>query len=77
MRRRKALWSNERSYRRKRIQECQTYKEIHTIIDDWMDYYNNDRYQWRLAKLSPNEYYQYITTGIYPIKGENPFIRYR
>lgn len=55
-----------------RIQECTTNKEIHTIIDDWMDYYNNDRYQWRLAKLSPNEYYQYITTGIYPIKGKIP-----
>ena len=35
-------------------------------IDDWMDYYNNDRYQWDLAKLSPNEYYDYLTTGIYP-----------
>lgn len=34
-----------------------------------MDYYNNDRYQWGLARLSPNEYYQYIITGIYPIKG--------
>lgn len=37
-----------------------------------MDYYNNDRYQWRLARLSPNEYYQYIITGIYPIKGRVP-----
>ena len=37
-----------------------------------MDYYNNDRYQWELAKLSPNEYYKYITTGIYPIKGKIP-----
>ncbi len=27
------------------------------------------RYQWQLAKLSPNEYYGYITTGIYPLKG--------
>ena len=32
----------------------------------WMDYYNNDRCQWDLAKLSPNEYYHYITTGEYP-----------
>lgn len=31
-----------------------------------MDYYNNDRCQWDLAKLSPNEYYHYITTGEYP-----------
>ena len=33
-----------------------------------IDYYNNERYQWQLAKLAPNEYYNYITTGIYPIK---------
>ncbi|MDD7008616.1 MAG: hypothetical protein PUI25_06240 [Spirochaetales bacterium] len=38
-----------------------------------MDYYNNDRYQWELARLSPNEYYQYITTGIYLIKERIPF----
>ena len=31
-----------------------------------MDYYNNNRCQWDLAKLSPNEYYHYITTGEYP-----------
>lgn len=37
-----------------------------------MDYYNNDRYQWGLARLSPNEYYRYIITGIYPIKGRVP-----
>lgn len=42
-----------------------TFEEIKTVIDDWMDYYNNDRYQWKLSKLSPNEYYNYITTGIY------------
>ena len=55
-----------------RIQKCTTYKEIQNVIDDWMDYYNNDRYQWGLARLSPNEYYQYIITGIYPIKGRVP-----
>ena len=53
-----------------RIKECTKYSEIAAIIDDWMDYYNNDRYQWELAKLSPNEYYEYVTTGIYPIKGK-------
>lgn len=34
-------------------------------IDGWMDYYNNDRYQWDLVKLPPNEYYDYLTTGVY------------
>ena len=32
----------------------------------WMNYYNNDRLQWVLAKLSPNEYWEYITTDEYP-----------
>ena len=36
-------------------------------FDDWIDYYNNDRYKLSLGKLSPNEYYRYITTGEYPI----------
>ena len=46
---------------------CLTHGQICDIIDDWMDYYNNERYQWDLAKLSPNEFYEYITTGIYPL----------
>ncbi len=33
-----------------------------------MDYYNNDRYQWNLAKLAPNHYATYLKTGIYPIE---------
>lgn len=57
---------------KKKLEECSTYDDVKGVIDDWMDYYNNDRYQWRLAKLSPNEYYEYITTGIYPLKGVNP-----
>lgn len=47
---------------------CKIFEEIKKIIDDWMDYYNNDRYQWDLAKLSPSEYYKYVITGEYPIK---------
>lgn len=53
------------------LSECTTFAQVKVIIDDWMDYYNNERYQWQLAKLSPNEYYQYITTGTYPLKGIN------
>ena len=50
------------------LSDCKTFEEVKNIIDDWMDYYNNDRYQWDLAKLSPSEYYKYVTTGEYPIK---------
>lgn len=59
---------------KKKLEKCTEFSEVKSIIDDWMDYYNNDRYQWKLAKLSPNEYYEYITTGIYPIKGITPSI---
>ena len=51
------------------VSGCTKYREVKTIVDDWIDYYNNERYQWQLAKLSPNEFYEYITTGIYPLKG--------
>ena len=50
-----------------RIKEARSFEEVHIIVDDWMDYYNKDRYQWQLAKLSPDEYYRYLTTGIYPL----------
>jgi hypothetical protein len=49
------------------ISGCETHKQIATVIDDWIDYYNNDRYQWDLAKLAPSEYYVYVTTGAYPL----------
>ena len=49
------------------LKNCSTYLEVHAVIDDYMYYYNNHRYQWRLAKLSPNEYYNFVTTGEYPL----------
>lgn len=51
------------------LSECKTFREVKKQIDNWMDYYNNHRYQWQLEKLSPNEYYNYITTGNYPLEG--------
>lgn len=49
-----------------RVKICETYDGLNKIIDDYMNYYNNYRYQWNLAKLSPNEYYKYSITGEYP-----------
>lgn len=43
------------------------FEDVSAGIDDWMDYYNNDRSQWNLNKLTPNEFYNYITTGINPL----------
>ena len=44
-----------------------SFDDVKRKIDDWMDYYNNDRYQWELLKLSPVEYYTYLQTGVYPL----------
>ena len=49
------------------IAMMRTYDEVSAKITDWMDYYNNERYQWDLAKLSPAEFFRYTETGIYPL----------
>ena len=49
------------------IAMCDTFDDVLARIDDWMDYYNNDRGQWDLLKLTPKEYYEYLQTGIYPL----------
>ena len=50
-----------------KVKKCYAFEELKQVIDEYIDYYNNERYQWDLAKLSPVEYYKYITTGEYPI----------
>ena len=52
------------------LSECETFDQVKAVIDDWIDYYNNDRYQWQLAKLSPNEFYRYLLSGVYPLLGK-------
>lgn len=49
------------------ISQCVDFAEVKYKIDDWIQYYNDERYQWQLAKLSPNQYYDYVTTGKYPL----------
>ena len=49
------------------ISRCKGYEEVQERVSDWMDYYNNDRGQWDLKKLTPREYYQYMLTGVYPL----------
>lgn len=36
----------------------ETFDDVKERIDDWMDYYNNDRYQTILNGMSPNEFYK-------------------
>lgn len=50
-----------------KMKSWKSFEDVKKDIDDWFDYYNNDRYQWQLAKLSPRQYYEYVTTGNYPL----------
>ena len=54
------------------VSGCVTNADIEAVISDWIDYYNSERYQWDLAKLSPKEYYGYVTTGVYPLSFPPP-----
>ena len=49
------------------IAKRKVYQDVVAQVEDWIDYYNNDRYQWDLLKLSPAEFYRYLQTGIYPL----------
>ena len=57
------------------VAKCKTYDDVRFIVKDWMQYYNNERYQWDLLKLAPKEYYEYIKTGYYPIPNFNNEIK--
>ncbi len=48
------------------------FAQVKSEVDNYMDYYNKERYQWDLAKLSPDEFYQFVTTKVYPLKIKNP-----
>lgn len=49
---------------------CSTYGDLCNEIDNYMDYYNNERYQWKLAKLAPNQYAVYLITRKHPLNEE-------
>lgn len=45
-----------------KIKTCISFDEVKSIIDDWIDYYNNDRCVWKLNKLPPTEFYKLISS---------------
>ena len=56
---------------KEKLKKATSVAEVKAIVDDYIDFYNNYRYQWDLAKLSPNEFYDFYTTGNYPMKVVN------
>ena len=65
------FFSNLKDHIRPRIANCSTFEEVLGNVKHFITYYNNERYQWKLAKLSPAEYYKFCMTGVYPLLVEN------
>lgn len=62
-----------------KVKQCDNFESVPSLIVDYIDYYNSNRYQIKLANLSPNEYLKYYKTGEYPLKHiikENELIKY-
>lgn len=38
------------------LTSCKTFEEVVQVVDEYMDYYNNDRYQWGLKRMTPRAY---------------------
>lgn len=42
------------------FEECSTFEEIVRVVDDYIEYYNNHRYQWGLKKMTPKQYRNHL-----------------
>lgn len=51
---------------RKYMRNWTSIQDVIERIEDWMDYYNTERYQIGLEMMAPDEYYRYLTQGILP-----------
>ena len=40
--------------------ECKTFEELLMLITEYMEYYNNKRYQWDLKKMTPVQYRDHL-----------------
>lgn len=45
---------------------CKDYESAKTLVENYIHAYNHQHYQYELAGLTPSEYYQLITTNVYP-----------
>lgn len=50
------------------VARCRVFSDAKQIVDGYLEAYNTKHYQYDLAALTPAEFYQYATTGIYPLE---------
>ena len=46
---------------------CKTLAAALKLVDGYLKAYNGEHYQYELAGLTPEEFYSYATTGVYPL----------
>ena len=49
------------------VARCQNLAAAMKLVDGYLKAYNTEHYQYELAGLTPEEFYQYAATGIYPL----------
>ena len=42
------------------LEECSTFAEVVKAVNDYIEYYNNHRYQWGLKKMTPKQCRNYL-----------------
>ncbi|WP_156510102.1 IS3 family transposase, partial [Paenibacillus macquariensis] len=42
---------------------CMTLTELRAQVDDYITYYNSERYQWALKKMTPDEFRSHLLTA--------------
>jgi transposase InsO family protein len=62
------FWSTMKEEIGHHFKYIRVYDKFVKLIDNYMNYYNNDRYQEVLGGLTPAEFYKYKMSGIYPNK---------
>ena len=40
--------------------ECKTFEELSLVVEEYIEYYNNERYQWDLKKMTPVAYRNHL-----------------
>ena len=49
------------------VARCMNLEDAMKLVNGYLEAYNGEHFQYELAGLTPNEFYQYATTGIYPL----------
>lgn len=45
------------------LKRCNNLDDVENEINEYMDYYNNYRYQWNLNKMTPIQYRDHLLTA--------------